>query len=124
MRELKFRAWDGERILQMNQQYGLQPQKQITDDAWTRFWESLFRCQEQLTLMQYTGLKDKNGVEIYEGDVLYGPVNPTDFPRKCKIEWHNSSWQMFTKGYWREAYKLGPTLEVIGNIYSNPELLK
>ena len=109
MREIKFRAWD----VVMNR---MLPSSSI--------WNiDLYSCEykENLRLMQYTGLKDKNGKEIYEGDLVTGPryISP------CQI--------VFTKGmfhavgddtagdcvgYYRGEY------EVIGNIYKNPDLLQ
>jgi len=85
--------------------------------------------------MQYTGLKDKNGVEIYEGDLLETDMNKKVF----EIVFLNYSWcatSVRTKSNWNlnETYSLSDYLrnlkkgsanfEVIGNIYQNPELIK
>ncbi|HCY9405311.1 TPA: hypothetical protein O2F68_002716 [Enterococcus faecalis] len=72
------------------------------------------------TIGQSTGLKDKNGVEIFEGDVFQGPhdFGPSGFhDRRAVVNFD------VEKGYQWE-YWLIDKIEVIGNIYENPELLE
>lgn len=79
-------------------------------------------------LMQYTGLNDKNGIEIYEGDVL--GLQDSDDQSKFIVEYHESS---FKKRYTSHEHPVGAItmfdltdigFVVIGNIYENPELLQ
>ena len=138
MREIKFRAWnkdwkmmvlpedlqaiwfDGVTACAADVEFNIT----TTDGQRNKnLWED---CEkDEVTLMQYTGLKDKNGVEIYESDVVkfnfigreegtsevkweYGEWNVTDFSEKVRIS---------------DNIHGAADIEVIGNIYQNPELL-
>jgi uncharacterized phage protein (TIGR01671 family) len=82
-----------------------------------------------ITLMQYTGLKDKNRVEIYEGDVVY--IEHPAWTEKCIVEFKNGSFifralngpseGVVVPGYTfvRETWEVN----IVGDIYENPELL-
>lgn len=78
---------------------------------------------ENVVLMQYTGLKDENGVEIYEGDIVKSQNGTGGLIYKHIVEWNNFYKRFDPMGtdescFNRESY------EVIGNIYENPELLE
>ena len=130
MREIKFRAWDKD-MREMIMVSGIQfdphsplEKPNIIDER------NDIRDLDEIELMQYTGLKDKNGKEIYGGDILkseswskYGrQINPY-----LIVQWGKVGW--IVEGY-NGQMKVHPDLdvrtdyEIIGNIYKNPELLK
>ena len=111
-REIKFRAWHkGLNEMLPNVQY------YIGSDGWA-FGQLLYSdCAE---VMQFTGLKDKKGREIYEGDI----VKLDDVI--CPITWDDGGFQMITDKQHGKSPALQGRLkhfEVIGNIYENSELL-
>lgn len=85
-------------------------------------WDAVFDGKD-FTLMQWTGLTDKNGQDIYEGDIVrycQYLFNSDTIPIKHKvIEWigHSAQFNVFETAAGQTGH------EVIGNIYENPELV-
>lgn len=87
-----------------------------------------FECSYEVipeTIGQYTGLKGKNGKEIYEGDIILFHGNNAN--HTLKVE-HRNSWYLYINirtGYASQLYGSSEeAFEIIGNIHENPELLK
>jgi uncharacterized phage protein (TIGR01671 family) len=117
MREIRFRVWDD--VLGMccvtwidygTKTIGVRPRG---DDMAPTYTLNI----ENANLMQFTGLFDKHGREIYEGDVVdFGENNIGE------ILWCGDDWNIKFKGY---ILRLGiGGGEIIGNIYESPELIK
>ena len=115
MRSLKFRAWDARNklmipeILTISKNGGIDLLYQLVPP--------------DLIIMQFTGLHDKNGKEIWEGDILeciYGYVD-----KQFEVYFENGLFSMKTKdGLTQPVYVLGQISKVLGNIYEHPHLLE
>ena len=125
MREIKFRAWNPENKSMVE----FDNEKAANDIYIAKHLLTLMANKHELgenLLMQFTGLQDKNGIDIYEGDI---------------IEWNSCGWkvrymtdsELTSAGFYCESangqtfYCFSKTMKpavVIGNIHSNPELLE
>ena len=125
-REIKFRAW----IKELNE---------IREVEYINFWKKMISypnkfCKEyylnadfyEIELMQYTGLKDKNNKEVYEGDIVKLRAN-----HGIGVIKYYDEWGAFVVEYIkpRPLTVLGMNyykedIEILGNIYKNPELIK
>lgn len=88
----------------------------------------VFTNVDKETVGQYTGLKDKNGVEIYEGDIV---AEKGHFVKSDRLVYQKIQWKENYSCWLRGEYqRLTPKnikayqIEVIGNIYENPDLLE
>ena len=122
-REIKFRAWD------KHLQCFILDLEFLSQGHWNMDGEPVFiaECEagdyhgcedafeDNFILQQYTGLKDKNDKEIYEGDIIKLHNGHT-----IKVEFYIEENELDCSGYMFSSFGC----EVIGNIFENPELLK
>ena len=125
MRSIKFRVWNlmSKKMMGWGEIFDLPA------------WEIFPGTPEQraFNVMQYTGLKDKNGKEIYEGDVLDLSLGD-DSVLRCEViyeapsfcrKWYNANTiRLRQREIEPMAWNTHIVYEVIGNIYENPELLE
>lgn len=124
-REIKFRAWD---LFRKKMCYG-NNYALLFNSSEVVEWKCQINFIGQLVPMQYTGLKDKNGKEIYEGDVVQESLwIDGNFITNCiKVftviyQGVSFQYQPIVKSN-HTVNPIGTTVEIIGNIYENPELL-
>lgn len=126
-REIKFRAWDGKQMMYDITQWHVsdRDKKYHLIDGYSLEY-----------LMQFTGLLDKNGIEIYEGDVVrhksenpnWMPLDdnsPLEIDVESVVEYKGHSFWLSKEYFGWEGEGLADwsNLEVLGNIYEHPNLL-
>jgi len=141
MKQIKFRAWDGGKFVVPD----------YIDRSGTAHWKENSIPETSKIIVEYTGLHDKNGKEIYEGDIVkfnvsfeckrgghsYSSVNGDERTYKkidylpCEVVSHKDGGWAFKnndhnviKPWWVCHDDIGKEAEIIGNIFENSELLK
>ena len=119
-REIKFRVWDYDVI---QEKYVMRNFQSIQNNCGAYFFEPQKYQPNPHILMQFTGFQDKNGKEIYEGDILESFVKKESF--KCVVEYIDNGFYCRGLGSWQSINPLSSRNKtVIGNIFENKELIK
>lgn len=131
-RQIKFRAWNTRKPF-IDEALNEMVEFELTDMDGNYICVSGTYLEGEYVLMQFTGLLDSNGKEIYEGDILSSEYESIGSKRDCHpVEWNESG------GSWSVNHSINDCCkpwrgnlgdhhrseEIIGNIYENPELLK
>lgn len=117
MRDVKYRVWDLDENKMYKYYFGVDTKNPIVHLYGDDLDNIKENFRDRIKLMQYTGIKDKNGKEVYEGDVV-------DYFRGelAKIGFIAGSFVIDSSSHTETMFELMGELEVIGNIYENNQI--
>lgn len=129
---IKFRVWDGTKYIFDAFIHDGRAYEYVEDYGGTFSSGKILSIIKNATIQHFTGLKDKNHKNIFEGDILCNPMRLAMFPENMYVSHHqidNTLYWALTRNWNGKPYPIVNTwvdgeVEVIGNIYENPELLK
>ena len=107
MKEIKFRAWHKDRMIPWREH--LQ-----SETGGVQYYFPQMVIDKDIILMQYTGLKDKNGKECFEGDII----------SEKEVYFDKKTASFDLKGSNLRLWASAGINEIQGNVYENPELIK
>nr|DAF29287.1 MAG TPA: YopX protein [Caudoviricetes sp.]DAK93899.1 MAG TPA: YopX protein [Caudoviricetes sp.] len=122
----KFRAWDEKNKEMFKDTFAVTESGEVVtveQDFITNAPDYIF--VDHLTIMQSTGLTDKNGKEIFEGDVVKMAKNVYSEPTYYEVVRHRGgAYRLESKQYGCELWLRHTDCEIAGDIYENPELVE
>lgn len=117
MRDIKFKVWD--KINNKMYDYGSDEACELLEEGVDFMGMSFLSCQPNVIWLQYTGIEDKDGKSIYEGDII-NRINSYDkkLSENYIITWSEKYLSWYAEGF-GTLFDIGNDIKIIGNIYEN-----